>query len=663
MVLTTIAMILTMTGCPTEAEELPKYTVTFVANNDTLEADTVMSGISAGTSLGTYLPAGGHVAFTNPDRPTVPIYSAPVGRRLAKWNTQKDGTGSSYFGDNRVTKDLTLYAIWEGTYNLNHFWTRQLQYNAWGGKDRDGIYNYQLAIPVAELQFHPATSGKPYTNIVGQIQGGKTFSVDLGLFSPDAGTNPELKLSRSVKSIKFQLYDGVAQKPLSNVIEKTNVTQGITMSFDEADVFTTTDDATDASLTANQLLVSAELNYLIDKVTVFGTVKLSPGSEDAVVPVTNADVLLNFESYAHNSGNPPGLFAVNDKAVFGVVQTDDFAYIKIGNSSSKALLVGQLTANTATLGSLPKIRVTLPAGKTLLDYASIKIKYMGLSGNSASKTNVIMVAPTLTPENYSNAIATASNYETKKTVAAGNGVTQSGGSYSAYPYFTWNERTINFATSTQIQTVLSGAGNSFDLAFGTHATAAGVVYMVDDIVLVGKPAVQDDPETTDVNEAYPGTDNFIVANFENSPTVDRIGTGVITSVVELAPFATYAGKYGKVMFVLSNATGAVPGLQVTIPAADPAKTYNRISFNYFALTGSANNKTLAVKTGDTADAAKADPGTTVSTGDASIWRLLSANLSPVISAGASDTNLFLGLGVNDAPAGAIYLIDDITLHY
>jgi hypothetical protein len=646
-VLAAIVLISTLTGCPAEAEDLPKYTLTFVANNDTAEPDAVIPDITADTRLGKYLPAGGEVAFTNPDRPATPIYFAPTGRRLAKWNTQKDGFGSTYYGDNRLTKDLTLYAIWEGTYNLNHYWTRQLQYNSWGGGDANGTYSYQLAIPVAELQSHPATSGKEYTNVVGQILKGKTFAMDIGLFSPDGGTNPELRLSRSVKSLKFQLYDGVAQKPLSNVVEKTNITQGITVSFSAADILTTTDDATDASLTANQLLVSTELNYLIDKVTLFGTVKLTPGSADAVAPVSNADVLLNFESYAHNSGNPPGLFAVDNNAVFGVVQTDDFAYVRTGNPSSKALLIGQLVANTTTTGSLPKIRVTLPAGKTLSDYERIRIKYMGLSGNSASKTNVIMAAPTLGPDNYSNALATATNSGTKKTIAAGNGVTQSGASYSSYPYFTWNEREIIFATSEQIQGLLTGAGNSFDLAFGAHATAVGVVYLVDDIILVGKE----------------GTPNFTVADFENTPTVEKIGTGVITSIVDLAPFATYAGKYGKVMFVLSNGTGGVPGLQVTIPASETAKTYNRISFNYFALNAGANNKTIAIKTGATADAAKAAAGVTVSTGDASIWKALSAGLSPAITAGSAAADLFLGLGANDAPAGAIYLIDDITLHY
>jgi hypothetical protein len=289
---------------------------------------------------------------------------------------------------------------------------------------------------------------------------------------------------------------------------------------------------------------------------------------------------------------------------------------------------------------------------------------MGLSGNSASKTNVIMVAPAatgLTADNYSNAIATASNYATKKTIAAGSGVTQSGASYNSYPYFTWNEQTVAFATSTQIQTLLSEAGNSFELAFGTHATAVGVVYLVDDIILVGKPAAEDDPATTEVNEAYPGTDNFVVADFENSPSVSRIGTGAISAIVDLDLLATYTGKYGKVMFALSGGTGAIPGLQITIPGSDPAKAYNKLSFNYFALTESANNKTIAVKTGNTADAAKAAAGVTVTTGDASTWNPLNATVA--INGETTSTNLFLALGLNDAPAGTIYLIDDITLHY
>jgi hypothetical protein len=446
------------------------------------------------------------------------------------------------------------------------------------------------------------------------------------------------------------------------VIEKINVEQGTTVEFTAADVFTTTDSATDASLEANQLLISADYNMLVDKITVFGTVKLTPGS-GALTDEPNADIVQNFEGFAHNSGNPV-IFAPNNNAVVGVVQADDFAYVTLGNPSKKALLVGQITANTTTSGALPKIQVKLPTGKTLADYAGIQIKYMGLSGNSASKTNVIMVGQNLTAENYSNAIATNANYETKKTIAAGTGVAQSGASYNSYPSFTWNTRAVTFATSTQIQNVIGAAGNSFDMAFGAHATAAGVIYLVDDIILVGKPAA----EATETTQAYPGTENFIVADFENSPTITKIGDGVVYSIIDLFPLATYAGKYGKVLFALSNSTGAIPGLQLTLPNKATAVSYKTLSFSYFALTEGADNKALRVKVGATAEAANAAAGVSVDSGSASAFKTLSVNLSPQISSGViaepqTSTNIFVGIGPTNGTAGSIYLIDDITLHY
>ena len=343
-----------------------------------------------------------------------------------------------------------------------------------------------------------------------------------------------------------------------------------------------------------------------------------------------------------------------------MVQTDDFAYVRVNNSTAKALLVSQLTANTTTAGSLPKVQVTLPAGKTLEDYAGVQIRYMGLSGNSV-KNNVIMVGQNLTSENYSNAVATAANAGTKKTIAAGTGAAQSGATYNSYPFFPWFIRTVTFAATGGVPTVIAAAGNSFEMAFGLHATDPGVTYLVDEIVLQGRPAREDDPATADVNEAYAGTGNFVVANFENSPVISKTGDGIIYTIVDLDMFATYKGKYGKVFFGHSNGAGDIPGMRYTLPAKDPAVSYNKISFTYMALTPQADSKTIAVKIGADADSAKAAAGLTVESGDASIFKTLTVNLSSPLSSDGS--NIFLGIGPSNGSAGAIYLIDDITLYY
>jgi hypothetical protein len=649
-----------LVGCQTESEELPDFTVTFVANNGTDEPDVTVK-IKGDSRLGVYLPAGGTVAFDNPKRPAAPSYSAQVGRRLRRWNTEANGTGYYFFGDNRVTQNMTLYAEWEGTYNYNHYWSRQLQYDSYGGKDSQGIYTYKLAVPVSELQMHPTAT--LYTNIKGRIQSGKTFAVDMGYFSPDSGTGQELQLNRNVKSVTFQLWDGKAGKPLSNAIEKTDVTQGAQIRFDPAvDVFTTTAAATDASPEANQLVIIAENNLLVDKITVYGTVMLTPGDDGAIVPDSNADVIQNFESFAHNSGVYTGLFAVNDNAVAGVVQTDDFAYIRVGNTSSKALLVGHLTANATGNGSLPKVTVTLPEGKTLADYSGIRIKCMSLSGNATGTTAnapvnyVIMAGADLTTSNFSTTAATAANFATVKTLIAAAGGTYSGGSYNAYPYFTWNARTGNFAAAVVnglINDIATNVGGTFDIAFGLTGASIGMTYLVDDIVLVGKAAGDD----------YAGTADFVVADFENASTISKTGDGVIYSIVDLDTLATYKGKYGKLLFALSGGEGAIPGLRYTLPAREPAVSYNKLSFTYTALTEGANNKSIAVRIGADADAAKAATPITVDSGNASLYKTLSVDLSPVVSGGTAESYIYVGIGPANGAAGAIYLIDDVTLYY
>ncbi|MBQ9297869.1 MAG: InlB B-repeat-containing protein [Clostridia bacterium] len=45
-------------------------------------------------------------------------FVAPLGNGFKGWNTQPDGSGTSYAPGAEVSQDLTLYAIWGGTYRL-----------------------------------------------------------------------------------------------------------------------------------------------------------------------------------------------------------------------------------------------------------------------------------------------------------------------------------------------------------------------------------------------------------------------------------------------------------------------------------------------------------------------------------------------------------------
>ena len=76
------------------------YTITYVANNSTTEADVVVSEMAGAT----------HTVLAN----SVTDFTAPATKSFSKWNTKADGTGTDYAAaaTYTVTADLKLYAVW-----------------------------------------------------------------------------------------------------------------------------------------------------------------------------------------------------------------------------------------------------------------------------------------------------------------------------------------------------------------------------------------------------------------------------------------------------------------------------------------------------------------------------------------------------------------------
>ena len=75
--------------------ESTKYTVTYSANGGTGEMTQTTNEIVAST------------------------FTAPSGKMFKEWNTAADGNGTSYAAGDEVTKDLTLFAIWQDIQNFD----------------------------------------------------------------------------------------------------------------------------------------------------------------------------------------------------------------------------------------------------------------------------------------------------------------------------------------------------------------------------------------------------------------------------------------------------------------------------------------------------------------------------------------------------------------
>jgi hypothetical protein len=281
-------------GCPTEADDggggldpndvLPDtgqpgqtYTVTFKSNYLGLMADVADITVQApyGESLGLKLPATGTVSFTNSERPSVTGFtSVPTGRQFKEWNTKLDGSGITFTAKTKVKGDVTIYAIWEGKYNLsaqmypNLF---QLQYNSYGGKDAEGVYNYQAVIPINQ-----------FGGVPGKILSGKTFTLNIELVACyNVGSVISLSLADASGA-------GVP-KSLSNVISTANKpVKGEQVELLNK-VLTTTVAAAGFSPDASALLISADLPIFTEKLPVYASVSLEQ-STGAVQPSTEFSV-------------------------------------------------------------------------------------------------------------------------------------------------------------------------------------------------------------------------------------------------------------------------------------------------------------------------------------------------------------------------------------
>jgi hypothetical protein len=118
--------------------------------------------------------------------------------------------------------------------------------------------------------------------------------------------------------------------------------------------------------------------------------------------------------------------------------------------------------------AIPKLGVTLPAGKILDDYSSLTVEYFYLAGDSGERQAVLMAAPTL-DNTYSN---TAGTDNCIATVENGFGVKGA-----------WGIITFDLTTPEAAALLAALTVETFELGIGGHVPN-GAIYVLDNITII-----------------------------------------------------------------------------------------------------------------------------------------------------------------------------------
>ncbi|MDR0645287.1 MAG: hypothetical protein LBG05_10380 [Treponema sp.] len=227
--------------------------------------------------LGLKLPFAGVEPSSWGSRDVAPVIAIPDGKQFKEWNTKEDGSGTAIGGDTKISSNTTIYPIFEDAYvetDMTYAEAIELVYNPYGGKDADGIYNYQLIVPVTNLG---ADTGKILT--------GHTWTLEVDGKADHAAT------------VRVYLSEwNSAYTTLSNQIDYRNVAKGVvftqadgidaqTEDADEGSApsvtsFVTTVDSGSSIAANNVLVVQAVAPYLTEKITLYlKTFTLTPDAE------------------------------------------------------------------------------------------------------------------------------------------------------------------------------------------------------------------------------------------------------------------------------------------------------------------------------------------------------------------------------------------------
>jgi hypothetical protein len=369
LLLVLLALSIVLMGCPTEASDdvvpgsnldnaLPDtgtagqiYNVVFKSNylGVTPDVTDITVPVEYGASLGLTLPATGTINYGASGRPAVSSFALPLGRQFKEWNTKLDGSGIKVTATTKIKGNVTVYAIWEGKYNLSAslYPTQfELKYNPYGGKDAEGVYNYQGIVPISR-----------FGGIPGKIAAGKNFTLSTTVVSTyDLASQLSLSLADASGTGKV--------KVLSNVVSTGNKpVKGIKVELLNKSLVSTAA-AADFSQEASVLLVSANLPIFTEKLIVYANLSLTQGA-NAVDP--SDTFTLDIANTATGSGSVvaypwgPG-FAMDVPDAIITKNSDGSATITLGNAWNFVFSAGGYGGFTLT-------------DTNLSNYGSVEIEY------------------------------------------------------------------------------------------------------------------------------------------------------------------------------------------------------------------------------------------------------------------------------------------------
>jgi hypothetical protein len=397
-----LALSMVFVGCPTESSDDggvtgnevgtggqsgQTLTVTFKSNYLGLmnDASDIPVQVEYDQSLGLKLPSTGSVQFANADRPSVSGFAnVPTGRQFKEWNTKLDGSGITFTATTRVKGNVTIYAIWEGKYNLsNSMYANlfELTYNSYGGKDAQGIYNYQAVIPIGN-----------FGGIPGKILSGKTLPLKIEMVPCyDVGSAISISLvDASGTGTPGSLSNGVtsADKPRKGV------------KIELSGNFTTTAAAADYSPEANALLISADLPIFTEKLPLYASVsplatasgQVEPSPEFTVNIVGTPKASLNYDASFEYQGT---MMTISQPSTISSVDNNDVTFTlsegmpMYGIPGPTEGGGGFVFASAYNLSAYSKVEVVYTAN------SSFVFKPMSIAFTDTAATDTIQSATTL----------------------------------------------------------------------------------------------------------------------------------------------------------------------------------------------------------------------------------------------------------------------------
>jgi hypothetical protein len=208
--------------------------------------DILKTGIKGGAKIGANM--------AHPE-----LWQYPDDCQFMGWNTEADGSGLTFNVTSTVNRNIEVFAQWIPELPQPYGYQRlEIPYNEYGGHDEEGIYNYQITLPLSAAPLNllqrirlRAADGPYKLKFTGQS------NYDLDQINFDiVDTTPAANYWRQLSGEYY----------LSELIRGTDSA----IPFDHD--FTITTDATSMALAANCLVIQTNLPVKIDKLIIYYSV-------------------------------------------------------------------------------------------------------------------------------------------------------------------------------------------------------------------------------------------------------------------------------------------------------------------------------------------------------------------------------------------------------